>query len=125
VLRSNDEYPIYAVEITNDCIGIGGGREGGFVGVPVFLYNVQGAKTNGPPVTRLLKANDATEQQTSCKHSDSQKEGAADSKPSADNTKKETKSPPEEEIKIHSSTTEEAKKPELSEVSASHEAKES
>jgi hypothetical protein len=116
VLRSDGEYPIYAVEITNDCIGVGGGSEGGFVGVPVFLYNVQGAKTNGPSVTRLKNV---TEQQSKrCKHSDdsSNKEGAADSKQPVD-TKKETEKPlPDNKIKIDSSTTEEdAKNPEPSE----------
>ena len=121
VLRSDGEYPIYAVEITNDCIGVGGGSEGGFVGVPVFLYNAQGAKTNGPPAPKMLQAN-ATEQQTSCKHSyESEKEGAADSKPPAD-TKKEIESSPD---KIGSSTTDEATKLEPSEDYVSREAKES
>jgi hypothetical protein len=122
VLRSDSEYPIYAVEITNDCIGVGGGSEGGFMGVPVFLYNVEGAKTNGPPVT-ILKANNATGQQTSCKHSDDwKKEGATDSQPPAD-TKDENKPPPDKKVKVDSSTTEEAKKPELSKDPVSHEAK--
>jgi len=86
------------------------------------LYNVQGAKTNGPPATKMLQAN-ATEQQ-SCKHSDdSKKDGAADSKPPAD-TKKETKPSPDKNIQIESSTTEEATKPEPTEDdSVSREAK--
>jgi WD40 repeat protein len=109
VLRSDGEYPIYAVEITNDCIGVGGGSEGGFMGVPVFLYNVQGAKTNGPPAAMMVKANNthATEQQTSCKHS------AADSKPIQD-AKSGTKPPPDKKIKIDSATTDEAAKAEVS-----------
>ena len=59
VLISNDKYPIYAVDIyeraahqeqkddsskSTDCspmstIAIAGGNEGGFIGVPVSLYN--------------------------------------------------------------------------------------
>ena len=55
VLVSNADYPIYAVGIyecdersdgKSDCnpksaIGIAGGNEGGFIGLPVSLYNFE------------------------------------------------------------------------------------
>lgn len=53
VLISNDKYPIYAVDVfecdpshnktagsdRKSTIGVSGGNEGGFIGVPVSLYN--------------------------------------------------------------------------------------
>jgi hypothetical protein len=54
VLVSNDSYPIYAVDVfeqvvsqekvpdgkaVKSTIGVAGGNEGGFIGVPVSLYN--------------------------------------------------------------------------------------
>jgi len=38
VLKNDNEYPIYAVEVSKDCVAVGGGRDGGFVGVPLYLY---------------------------------------------------------------------------------------
>ena len=39
VLKHDSEYPIYAVEVSKACIAVGGGSEGGFMGVPLFLYS--------------------------------------------------------------------------------------
>lgn len=54
ILVSNDSYPIYAVDVyeqmkpddelqhgraKKSVIGVAGGNEGGFIGVPVSLYN--------------------------------------------------------------------------------------
>ena len=61
MLLSNDDYPIYALDVREDksnttnnnsitsteaktkdvlnCIAIGGGRDGSFLGVPIYLYN--------------------------------------------------------------------------------------
>jgi hypothetical protein len=52
---SNSDYPIYSVDVlegnkvktssntettdVSNCIAIGGGREGGFLGMPISLFN--------------------------------------------------------------------------------------
>ncbi len=50
VLRSNSDYPIYTVDVLEDnrtksnklnCVAIGGGREAGFMGMPLSLYNFE------------------------------------------------------------------------------------
>lgn len=40
VLKSDSEYPLYAVETSKDTIAVGGGSDGGFIGVPLYLYTV-------------------------------------------------------------------------------------
>ena len=39
ILRSDSEYPIYAVDLSDHCIAVGGGSDGGFVGIPLYLYD--------------------------------------------------------------------------------------
>lgn len=46
-LVSKDDYPLYALDMINNSkenggavIAIGGGRDGGFLGVPIYLYDV-------------------------------------------------------------------------------------
>jgi hypothetical protein len=39
VLKHDSEYPIYAVDLSKNCVAVGGGSEGGFVGVPLNLYS--------------------------------------------------------------------------------------
>lgn len=41
ILKYDSEYPIYAVELSQNYVAIGGGSEGGFVGVPLYLYSFQ------------------------------------------------------------------------------------
>jgi WD40 repeat protein len=41
VLKSDSEYPLYAVELSGDTIALGGGTEGGFIGVPFYLYTIE------------------------------------------------------------------------------------
>jgi len=47
ILLHKPDYPIYAVDVFtsknggNSTIALGGGREGGFLGIPVHLYDVQ------------------------------------------------------------------------------------
>jgi WD40 repeat protein len=41
VLKSDSEYPLYAVEISKDTIAVGGGTDGGFIGVPFYLYSME------------------------------------------------------------------------------------
>ena len=39
VLKHDTEYPIYTVEVSDKCVAVGGGSDGGFIGVPLFLYS--------------------------------------------------------------------------------------
>ncbi len=55
VLQSDPKYPIYAVELSNDTIAVGGGADGGFIGIPLYLYTVGGGKdeaTTRSPVAK-------------------------------------------------------------------------
>lgn len=46
ILRQDDNYPIYAVEVyKNRCIAVGGGSEGGFIGIPLYLYSYKPSQT--------------------------------------------------------------------------------
>ena len=54
ILTSYSSYPIYALDITNikatsknephklqkSCIAVGGGSDGGFLGVPAYIYDI-------------------------------------------------------------------------------------
>ena len=42
VLKSDPDYPIYTVELSKDTVAIGGGSDGGFIGVPLYLYTFGG-----------------------------------------------------------------------------------
>jgi WD40 repeat protein len=46
VLKTDPDYPIYAVELSNDTIAVGGGTVGGFVGVPLYLYTIRKREDN-------------------------------------------------------------------------------
>jgi len=47
LLKDDPKYPIYAVELSKDAIAVcGGGDEGGFIGIPVYLYNIEGHQDN-------------------------------------------------------------------------------
>lgn len=39
-LVSNTDYPIFALDVTEKSIAIGGGRDGGFLGVAAYLYDI-------------------------------------------------------------------------------------
>jgi hypothetical protein len=47
-LVSNSNYPVYALDYTHSkeslgsssCLSIAGGSEGGFVGVPLYIYDI-------------------------------------------------------------------------------------
>ena len=47
LLKSNNDYPIYSVDILEqkdseqkkNSIAIGGGKEGGFLGIPLYMYD--------------------------------------------------------------------------------------
>jgi WD40 repeat protein len=39
-LISRQDYPIYAVDVSHSVLAVGGGRDAGFLGVPLYLYNV-------------------------------------------------------------------------------------
>lgn len=39
-LISNTDYPIFALDVTEKSIAIGGGRDGGFLGVAAYLYDI-------------------------------------------------------------------------------------
>ena len=50
VLRDQSDYPIYAVAInstpsasaiTGTSVAVGGGSEGGFIGIPLYMFNVK------------------------------------------------------------------------------------
>lgn len=45
-LISRQEYPIYAVDISHGVLAVGGGRDAGFLGVPLYVYNVNSADDN-------------------------------------------------------------------------------
>jgi WD40 repeat protein len=46
ILRQDENYPIYAVEVYKDsCIAVGGGSEGGFIGVPLYMYAYKSSPT--------------------------------------------------------------------------------
>lgn len=64
ILRSNADYPIYAVELSGDTIAVGGGTgDGGFVGTPFYLYTFDGiggkisrnAQSKRPPIKTGIK----------------------------------------------------------------------
>lgn len=38
ILRQDPSYPVYAAEVSQDTIAVGGGSDGGFIGVPLYLY---------------------------------------------------------------------------------------
>jgi hypothetical protein len=60
VLKYDPEYPIYAVEVTKNCVAVGGGNEGGFVGVPLFLFSYEAE----PPAQGTAKASSTSENTT-------------------------------------------------------------
>lgn len=43
-LISREDYPIYAVDISHSVLAVGGGRDAGFLGLPLYLYNVDSDK---------------------------------------------------------------------------------
>ena len=70
VLRNQDDYPVYAVATAtvkkktsvDIAIAVGGGSDGGFIGIPLFLYDVQSA---GMPAAKESKPSETKE----CKQS--------------------------------------------------------
>lgn len=40
ILRTDDKYPVYAVEFSKNTIAVAGGSDGGFIGVPFYLYTL-------------------------------------------------------------------------------------
>jgi WD40 repeat protein len=40
VLKSDVQYPIYAVDVSGRHIAVGGGSDGGFIGNPMYLYEI-------------------------------------------------------------------------------------
>jgi hypothetical protein len=53
VLKHDSEYPIYAVELSKNCVAVGGGSEGGFIGVPLHLYSFLSSKSEGEEQIRI------------------------------------------------------------------------
>ena len=51
VLKHDSDYPIYAVEVSKSCVAVGGGSEGGFLGIPLFLYSY----SNDNPAKRKME----------------------------------------------------------------------
>ena len=45
-LISRRDYPIYAVDISHSVLAVGGGRDSGFLGVPLYLFNVNNYDDN-------------------------------------------------------------------------------
>jgi WD40 repeat protein len=43
-LISCEDYPIYAVDISHGVVAVGGGRDAGFLGMPLYLHNVHNNK---------------------------------------------------------------------------------
>lgn len=41
ILRKDEKYPIYAVAAVKNVIALGGGSEGGFIGVPLYVYALE------------------------------------------------------------------------------------
>ena len=54
VLKQDTSYPIYAVEMSESSLAIGGGMDGGFLGVPAYLYSVDNKK-NPLPVQEVVE----------------------------------------------------------------------
>jgi hypothetical protein len=55
-LKDDPEYPIYAVEVAKDCIAVGGGNEGGFVGIPLFLFTYKAeTKPQGSGTSQIVR----------------------------------------------------------------------
>jgi WD40 repeat protein len=46
VLRNDDEYPIYAVDVHHEkqALAVAGGNDGGFIGTPLYLYDYKEKK---------------------------------------------------------------------------------
>jgi WD40 repeat protein len=98
VLKQDDEYPIYAVEISKDCIAVGGGSEGGFVGIPLYLYSLSTMK-RGDVVKDVSQEDDVKKEKADKteKTSDDLQQPEPPSKPESKDSQSETKeenSPP-------------------------------
>ena len=51
ILRKEDSYPIYAVEMSkNGCIAVGGGADQSFVGIPLYLYACTSLSNEKAPI---------------------------------------------------------------------------
>jgi hypothetical protein len=67
VLLHKEDYPIYAVNVyhaqqdnsTRLAVG-GGGTQGGFLGLPVYLYNVPGQDPGEPQAAKKAKTSTST-----------------------------------------------------------------
>ena len=40
MLKNDPEYPIYAVDVSGRHVAVGGGSDGGFIGTPVYLFDI-------------------------------------------------------------------------------------
>jgi WD40 repeat protein len=65
VLVHKEDYPIYAVNMRPNrlCVG-GGGNDGGFVGMPLFVYDVPGKDYEQPQASKKAKQTDETKPET-------------------------------------------------------------
>jgi hypothetical protein len=88
-LKQDGEYPIYAVELSNDCIAVGGGSEGGFVGIPLYLYSLSSMK-RGDVVKDVSQEDDPKEDKAE-KTGDNLKQPDPTSKPQNKDSQSETK----------------------------------
>jgi hypothetical protein len=98
VLKHDSNYPIYAVELSENCLAIGGGMDGGFVGVPVYLFSVDNKKNPLPP----KKEGEPKEKETT-------KETGSKIRPVARNAKPPLQPPPEKKVKKDEEEAEDSK----------------
>jgi hypothetical protein len=48
-LKEDPDYPVYALDISKNNVAIGGGSNGGFIGIPLYLANLPAVQKSEEP----------------------------------------------------------------------------
>eukprot|EP00934_Nitzschia_sp_Nitz4_P008487 Nitzschia sp. Nitz4//scaffold156_size52432//14687//18335//NITZ4_006824-RA/size52432-snap-gene-0.9-mRNA-1//1//CDS//3329537406//8477//frame0 len=67
LLKADSNYPIYTVDVSKDCLAVGGGGEGGFIGIPLYMYQLPEPSTSGDAERKDESQTTTTSPRTSAK----------------------------------------------------------